>query len=52
MQDFAVLLTDAAKAGGVTELKVAIDACKKSNLQGMDMMLVMAAAVELIEPST
>jgi hypothetical protein len=33
-------------------LKVAVDICKKRELVGMDLLLVMAAAVELTEPST
>lgn len=32
-------------------LSVAIDVCKKRGLIGMDMMMVMAAAVELTEPT-
>ncbi len=32
-------------------LAVAIDVCKKRELIGMDLMMVMAAAVELTEPT-
>lgn len=32
-------------------LAVATEVCKKKDLQGMDMMLIMAAAVELAEPT-
>ena len=40
-----------ARKEGKSELQVAIDVCKKRNLIGMDLMLIMAAAVELSEPS-
>ena len=33
-------------------LGVAIEVCKKRELIGMDMMMVMAAAVDLTEPTT
>ena len=38
-----------AKLAKKTTLEVAIDVCKTQKLEGMDMMMIMAAAVELSE---
>ncbi len=51
MTELGRILTMTARKEGKSELQVAIDVCKKRNLIGIDLMLIMAAAVELSEPS-
>lgn len=51
MEELGRILTMTARKEGRSELEVAIDVCKKRNLIGMDLMLVMSAAVELTEPT-
>lgn len=52
MAELGQILKDTARQTGKSELAVATDVAKKRNLIGMDLMMVMAAAVELSEPST
>ena len=52
MAELGRLLTMTATRDKKAPLTVAIEVCKKRELIGMDMMLVMAAAVELSEPTT
>ena len=51
MAELGKILTATAQQEGKSELSVAIDVCKKRNLIGIKFMLVMAAAVELAEPT-
>lgn len=51
MEELGRILTMTARKECRSELEVAIDVCKKRNLIGMDLMLVMSAAVELTEPT-
>jgi len=51
MAQLGLILTATAQRDGKSELSVAIDVCRKRNLIGMDLMLVMSAAVELAEPT-
>lgn len=52
MAELGVLLTDIGKQHNKEPLTVAIALSKKNTLSGMDKLIVMAAAVELAEPST
>lgn len=52
MDELGRILTMTAKRDGKSVLKVATDIAKKRELIGMELMMVMAAAVELSEPST
>ena len=52
MEDLGRLLTMTARKDNKSVLDTAIDVCKKKELAGMDLLLIMAAAVELTEPST
>lgn len=45
------MVTDIARQEGKSELGAAIDVCKQRHYVGMDLWLVMAAAVELTEPT-
>lgn len=51
MAELGRLLTMNARKDNKSVLDIAIEVCKKKDLVGMDLMLVMAAAVELTEPS-
>lgn len=51
MEDIGKILQMTAERDGVSPLSVATDVCAKRKLVGIDLMIVMAAAVELIEPS-
>ena len=51
MAELAKIMEDTAKQNGKTVLDVAIAVAEKRRLIGMDLMLVMAAAVEHDEPS-
>ena len=51
MADLGKLLKMTADRDKKEPLAVATDVCKKKGLQGMDMLLIMSAAVELAEPS-
>ena len=51
MAELGKILTMTAQRDKKEPLAVAIEAAKKRNLIGMDLMLVMAAAVELAEPT-
>ena len=51
MAELGKILTMTAKRDKKEPLAVAIDVAKKRGLIGMDLMLVMAAAVELAEPT-
>lgn len=51
MAELGRILTMTAERDKKEPLAVAIDVAKKRELVGMDLMLVMAAAVELAEPS-
>lgn len=52
MDELGKVLTMTAQRDGKSVLAVATDVCQKRNLRGMDLLFVMAAAVELMEPST
>ncbi len=52
MAELGRVLTMTARRDGKSVLAVATDVCSKRNLIGMDLLFVMAAAVELVEPST
>lgn len=51
MAELGKILKMTADRDGKEPLAVAIEVAKKRNLIGMDLMMVMAAAVELAEPS-
>ena len=51
MAELGNILTMTAQRDKKEPLAVAIEVAKKRNLIGMDLMLVMAAAVELEEPT-
>lgn len=51
MAEMGGLLMDAAEHNGITPLAAAIRLCKSPNLSATDTLMVMAAAVELAEPS-
>lgn len=51
MAELGKILTMTAQREKKDPLAVAIDVAKKRGLIGMDLMLVMAAAVELTEPT-
>lgn len=51
MAELGRILQDTARETGRGVLETAIDVCKRRNLVGMDVMLTMAAAVELTEPT-
>ena len=51
MAELGKILTMTAQRDKKEPLAVAIDVAKKRGLIGMDLMLVMAAAVELTEPT-
>lgn len=51
MAELGKILTMTAERDKKEPLAVAIEVCKKRELIGMDLMMVMAAAVELAEPS-
>ena len=51
MAELGRILTMTSQRDGKPVLVVATEVAKKRELIGMDLMMVMAAAVELIEPS-
>lgn len=51
MAELGRIITMTAQRDKKEPLAVAIEVAKKRNLIGMDLMLVMAAAVELAEPT-
>ena len=51
MAELGKILAMTSRRDNKPVLTVASEVCAKRNLIGMDLMLVMAAAVELIEPS-
>ena len=51
MAELGRILTMTAERDRKEPLAVAIEVCKKRDLIGMDLIMVMAAAVELAEPS-
>ena len=51
MAELGAILKMTAVRGKKQPLTVAIEICAKRELIGMDMMMVMAAAVELTEPT-
>jgi adenine deaminase len=51
MADLGHILTMTAERDHKSVLAVATEVCKKRELMGMDLLLVMSAAVELMEPS-
>lgn len=51
MDELGRILTMAAQRDGKSVLAVATEVAKKRELIGVDLMMVMAAAVELSEPS-
>lgn len=51
MAELGRILKDTARQTGKSEIVVATEVAKKRNLVGIDLMMVMAAAVELTEPS-
>lgn len=51
MAEMGKLLLDAAEHAGITPLAAAIRLSKSPNLSVTDVLMVMAAAVELAEPS-
>ncbi len=52
MDELGHILTMTAQRDGKSVLVVATEVAKKRELIGMELMMVMAAAVELSEPST
>lgn len=52
MADLGRILSMTAERDRKSVLAVATEVCKKRELIGMDLLLVMSAAVELMEPST
>lgn len=51
MAELGRILQNTARETGRGTLETALDICKRRNLVGMDVMLTMAAAVELTEPT-
>lgn len=51
MHELGQILRMTARKEGRSELEAAIDVCKKRELIGMDLLFIMAAAVELTEPT-
>lgn len=51
MADLGKILTMTASRDNKSVLEVAIEVSKKRDLSGVDLMLVMSAAVELSEPT-
>ena len=51
MESLGRILTMTAERDNKSVLAVATEVCKKRELIGMDLLLVMSAAVELIEPT-
>lgn len=51
MAELGKILTMTAERDKKESLAVAVEFCKKRELIGMDLMMVMAAAVELAEPT-
>jgi len=51
MAQLGKILQDTAQRDKKSVLAVATEVCKKRNLVGMDLMLIMSAAVELTEPT-
>jgi hypothetical protein len=51
MAELGKILKMTADRDKKSVLAVATEVCKKRELIGMDLMLIMAAAVELVEPS-
>lgn len=51
MADLGRILSMTAERDRKSVLAVATEVCKKRELVGMDLLLVMSAAVELMEPS-
>lgn len=51
MTELGKILQMTADRDGKSVLHVATEVCKKRELIGMDLLLVMAAAVELVEPT-
>ena len=51
MAELGKILQMTAERDGVSPLSVAKDVCTTQKVVGMDLMIIMAAAVELIEPS-
>lgn len=51
MDDLGRILSMTAERDKKSVLAVATEVCKKRELIGMDLLLVMSAAVELVEPS-
>lgn len=51
MAELGKLLKMTAERDGKEPLAVAVDVAKRRGLTGMDLMMVMAAAVELTEPT-
>lgn len=51
MAELGKILKMTAERDNKTPLAVAIEVCKKRGLIGMDLMMVMAAVVELTEPT-
>ncbi len=51
MKGLGAIIKHESKKRGVSEISAATSLCKERGLLGFDVMLVMAAAVELTEPS-
>ena len=51
MEELGRILKMTSDRDGKPAIAIAADVCKKRGLIGMDLLLVMAAAVELTEPS-
>jgi hypothetical protein len=51
MKELGGILTATSEKTGVSVLQVATDVCKKRMLTGMDALFILAAAVEIAEPS-
>jgi len=51
MAELGKILTMTAERDKKDTMSVAIEVCKKRHLEGMDLLMVMAAAVELTEPT-
>lgn len=52
MAELGAILQRTADRDRKSVIAVAVEACTQRRLIGMDLMLVMAAAVELVEPTT
>ena len=52
MAELGKILKMTADRDNKDVIAVAIDVCKRRSLTGMDLLMVMAAAVELTEPTT